>query len=383
MNNLHISLTEFRNESRVIKETNTLIKSGIFKNVYILSLGSSDLLESETLKNGVIVRRLILKSRFLPKNLFFQLFKYLEFFLYALNFIRIKKIKVLNIHSIALLPLGWISKVFNKHKLIYDAHELETEVHNAKGLRKHILKFIEKKLIYKCDLVIVVSENIADWYKNTYKITRPTVVMNAPALKNIASQNIFREIFGIKDSQLIFLYQGGLGAGRGIELLLKAFQKRQNNKAVIVFMGYGNLKDKILREIENCNNIFYLPAVSVTKVLDYTSSADIGFAITENTCLSHNFSMPNKLFEYTMVGLPVVVSNLKEMSNFVRKNNCGFVLNDNNVEELNKVIDLVLTTDLSTIKQNAIKASKANSWEVQERKMLKAYKSILFQESLG
>lgn len=38
MNNLHISLTEFRNESRVLKETQSLIDGNIFSRIHLAAL---------------------------------------------------------------------------------------------------------------------------------------------------------------------------------------------------------------------------------------------------------------------------------------------------------------------------------------------------------
>jgi len=43
----------------------------------------------------------------------------------------------------------------------------------------------------------------------------------------------------------IFLYQGGLNNGRGIEILLETFKNIENKNLVIVFMGYGTLEDEI------------------------------------------------------------------------------------------------------------------------------------------
>lgn len=43
----------------------------------------------------------------------------------------------------------------------------------------------------------MVSENIADWYRDTYKIARPTVVLNAPREQQVEKNDYFRETFGL------------------------------------------------------------------------------------------------------------------------------------------------------------------------------------------
>lgn len=377
MNNLHISLTEMRNESRVLKETNSILNDNIASKVYIASLHADDLDEEKIYKDNLILNRFKLSSRKLSKNLFVQVFKYFEFIYRVTLFYRKKDIKMVNIHAIALLPLGVLLKYLYRATLVYDTHELETETNGGNGLRKKLAKFMEKSLIKKCDIVFVVSENIADWYAKEYNIKRPIVVKNAPRLIDSKKTNHFRENLNIKDNSIIVLYQGGLSKGRGVDLLLESFKQRDDDKVVIVFMGYGQLEEEIKIASKENNNIFFHPAVAPEIVLDYTSSADIGISFIENTCLSYYYCLPNKLFEYAMAGLPVIVSNMKEMRELVEKYEMGIVVEDDKIKSMNSAIDKILESDIKQMKQNARRCAEENSWEQQEIKMIDEYKRVL------
>lgn len=376
MNNLHISLTEFRNESRVLKEVNSLKNSNIFEKVYIAALYGQDTDEYQTLSDGVFLKRFILHSRNWSRNFIVQLYKYLEFSFKVWNEYKDKNINVINVHALSLLPLGIILKSLFKAKLVYDTHELETEKNGLTGFRKKISKILEKKLIRNAELVFVVSESIADWYMNEYNISRPTVILNAPQKQTLPSCNHFREKFNIQPNQLILLYQGGLMKGRGVHLILDAFKQRSGSEVVAVFMGYGELEEEIKRASQKSNNIFFYPAVSPHIVLEYTSSADIGVSLIENTCLSYYYCMPNKLFEYAMAGLPIIVSNMKDMSEIVNKNHMGMVIEDFSPTGINSAINSLLQQDFQTLKSNAYITACNNSWEIQENKMLSAYKTM-------
>ncbi len=371
-----MSLTEMRNESRVLKETNSILNHNIASKVYIASLHADDLEEEKIYKDNLILNRFKLSSRKLSKNLFVQVLKYFEFIYRVTLFYRKKDIKMINIHAIALLPLGILLKYLYGAKLVYDTHELETETDGENGLRKKLAKFMEKSLIKKSDLIFVVSENIADWYKNEYDIQRPVVVKNAPRLIDAKKTNHFRENLGIKDESIIVLYQGGLSKGRGVDLLLEAFKKRKDDKVVIVFMGYGELEQEIKTARDEQNNIFFHPAVAPEIVLDYTSSADLGIHMIQNTCLNHYYCMPNKLFEYAMAGLPVIVSNMKEMRELVEKYDMGIVVFDDKIESMNNAIDKILELDIKQMKQNARRCAEENSWEEQEIKMINEYERV-------
>ena len=377
MNNLHITANEMRYASRVMKETNSILNLNIASKVYIASLHADDLKEQIIYRDNLILNRFKLSSRKLRKNLFFQIIKYFEFTYGLTLFYRKKDIKLINIHSIALLPLGVFLKNIFKAKLIYDTHELETETTGLKGLRQRLAKFMEKTLIKKCDLIFVVSENIADWYEREYVIQRPVVVKNAPRFIDSIKTNHFRENLGIKDDSIIVLYQGGLSKGRGVDLLLAAFKNRNDDKVVIVFMGYGQFEEDIKTASKEKLNIFFHPAVNPKIVLEYTSSADIGIHMIQNTCLNHYFCLPNKFLEYSMAGLPVIVSNMKEMRELVEIYNMGIIVEEESIDALNIAIDKILDSDIKQMKENARRCAEENSWEVQEVKMISEYKRVL------
>ena len=80
-------------------------------------------------------------------------------------------------------------------------------------------------------------------------------------------------------------------------------------------------------------------------MLRYTISADVGIHAIKNSCLNHYYCMPNKLFEYAMAGLPVIVSNMKEMRDFVLLNQMGVVVETEMVRWSNAWMFYALSVD--------------------------------------
>lgn len=87
--------------------------------------------------------------------------------------------------------------------------------------------------------------------------------------------------------------------------------------------------------------------------------------------------MPNKLFEYGMAGLPVIVSNMFDMAEYVQLNKCGLVLNELDVASVHNVIEAVQGENVPELSKRSYESACRNAWEVQEQKMLKAYNKIL------
>ena len=87
MNNLHISLTDLRYESRVLKQTATISSLTKIEHVYIAALHEDSLKQEEKITDKISLKRFVLKTRGLNKSFFLQIFKYLEFVLRVFFFL--------------------------------------------------------------------------------------------------------------------------------------------------------------------------------------------------------------------------------------------------------------------------------------------------------
>jgi len=367
-----IVLNNFTNDSRVLKEAISLQKAGY--DVTVVAMYEAPLDEFETIQ-GIRVHRVKLKSRGWSKHSLVQFVKYLELLYRVVK--RYKKSDILHCNDLNALPMGVLIKSFfnKKAKIVYDAHEYETQTNGLGGMKQRVVQFIERRLIKDADAVLTVSNSIAKEYVRLYGIAKPALVLNAPSYATVTKQDLFRERFGIQKEQKIFLYQGALNAGRGIETLLEAF-KGLAKESVLILMGYGTLVPRIEEYAKLFENIYFHEAVSPEVVLEYTSSADFGIATIEDSCLSYRYCLPNKMFEYMMVGIPLVVSALPEMKQVVEVYKVGVVLEENSVEGVQQAIGEAMKLDVETLKSNLDEARKIYNWQEQEQVLLKVYNEL-------
>lgn len=377
MKNIHIYYSNIQNESRMLKETKSLLAHNICSNITIIGFWSPGIPDYERIGANLEIQRIKVCNNKIFNKIKIPGLKFIDFCFKSIRLMKKIEPNMINIHMLLLLPLGMFFKKRNKCLFVYDTHELETETRRLFGFKKILSKVIEKSIIKYSDLIIVVSESIADWYAHEYNIDRPVVVLNAPNQRKVNRTNLLRDKLGIRDDQIILLYQGALFSGRGIDLILDAFKIRTDDKVVVVFMGYGELDKNIIDCSKNYKNIFFLPAVSPDIVLEYTSSADVGISLIENICLSYFYCMPNKLFEYAMVKLPILVSNMKEMTRIVTENNMGIVIEDYSPDGINSAINKFLSKDFNIMKENAYRVACENSWEIQEINLINAYNKML------
>lgn len=369
---IDLLFNDFTNDNRVLKESRSLQNNGF--EVELLATQFDKTLPKEEDIDGIKVKRInVGHFKFLPINL-------ILFWIKAI--IRYRKENIFHANDLyGLPPAYFIKKLFNKNaKIVYDCHEHETEAHiySGKPILKCFARVFEKLMIGSADEILVVSESIKEEYEKMYDIEEPTLIMNCPYYKDYGDKDLFRDEFDIPKDKIIFLYQGKYQPGRGVESLIDIFKKSIsfNPNIVLVLLSYGKNIDQLKSMITNIDNIYWHDKVPPDIYMNYVASADWGVHFMENTCKNHDYAMPNKLFDYFMGGLPVIVSNLKEMSNFVKKHEVGYVID---LEQPNEAVDIIKDINKNSKQKfidNVGKVAKEYTWEEQERDLLKIYNSL-------
>lgn len=371
---ISLTINNFKNDNRVYRMAAALQEWG--NEVCVVGILKGDVLEHENFK-GVNVHRVRLKSMSLPdNNKFFGIIKYIELFFKIIFTYRKKDIWHCNDFDAYLI--GALAKLTRPRlKLIYDCHEYESERNGMSKPFRLFVKIFERLFIPLAAEVITVGPSIKKEYERLYGLKNVHLVRNTPYLMPDAKHNRFREHFGINADQKIFLYQGILTYGRGLEILLETFALRATENAVVVVMGHGVLLEKVKEYAERYPLIYFHPSVPYEQIFEYTSSADVGMNTVQNTSLSYYYCYPNKLFEYIQSQLPILTNDLPDCSALVKEYGIGHVIKDFSVKGFNEAIDEMLTLDWTQF-ENAIKKIKPHlHWEEEVKKMREVYQSHL------
>lgn len=361
---LSLVLNSFENDSRVLRACDSLVAAGYA--VTVGALHEAGLPESE--KVGAIdVERVALHTRGWSKWRPVQVLKYAEWVVRVVQ--RFRGYDIVHCNDINTLPAGVLLKALSRGnaRIVYDAHEFES---NRKAGQSRVsirsLQMLEGFLIRFADKVITVSDGIADEYARIYQIDRPDVVMNVPWLQQASSDDRFRHRFGLRQDQIIFLTQGVLSPNRGIEIMLDTFAAMADDSRVLVIMGSGVLESRVRSYAQRSANIFHHPAVPPDQVIAHTVAADYGIALIRGASFSYQHCLPNKLFEYLMAGLPVIVSDLPEMRAVVERMNLGVVCETFSVAALSGACDTLIGLDQAMLGRNVATARATFNWDTQQ-----------------
>jgi glycosyltransferase involved in cell wall biosynthesis len=375
--NIHLYPSILKNETRIFKIVRTLRTNAVFEKVAVVGRHANGLQAHEDLGDGIHLYRLKSFFDFFPEGTLGKLLRTVGWYLSVLIWIRTRQVECVNCHSLPVLPLSVLLKYWKRCKLVYDTHELETETHVSNGLRKGIAKWAERVLINRVDTVCVVNKSIAAWYQKSYSLPHVWVVHNLPRRMTSLpkSTGLLRRAIGLDSpGALLFIYQGLLSSGRGIEILLDAFAEVRGERH-LVCMGYGPFEG-LVREASRLNsNIHFMPAVSPDKVKEYTVDADVGLSLIENTCLSYYLCAPNKLYEYAACGLAVVVTDFPEMRRFVDRYDCGWKVKLE-ADAFRRFIDSIDAQSIKAKRVNAARAGMNYCWENEEPELLSMYEAL-------
>lgn len=295
-------------------------------------------------------------------------------------------------HDLDGLVIGWLSTLFlpkaKKPKLVYDSHEFEIgRLTKRSRIGTLFVTYLERFLIKRCDLSIMVNEVIADKVQRIHQLkNRPIVVCSTPNLWNVDSaecKKVRKALCeGFDPDSTLLMYHGGVVNGRGIETLLRAVAANVNVCAVVL----GNGSDKYLSELQKQvkklgieKRIRFHPAVAITELWKYVGAADIGMILAPAIVANHLYSLPNKFFENIQSETPIICPAYPAMKPIVDHYHIGLTCDPEKLEEINACIEKMRTdTSFYNIcKDNTRWAKKELCWEKEKQKLLEAYNTIL------
>lgn len=302
------------------------------------------------------------------------LFFYLHFsFLLIIELIKTKA-DIFFAEDFYTLPFVTIIAKLKRAKVYYNSRELYAFLG---GLRNRpylqaIVRAVEKFFIKKVDLVLTTGEMDSKFLENYYKINNTLVIRNIPLFQVPKEKFDFRKKYNIPKDYLILLYQGVLLEGRGVPIIINALKELP--KTYLIILGDGEQKNNFRKLAEDLNvekRVIFAGVYDQKELINYTAGADIGLALIENISISYYHALPNKLFEYIMAGLPVIVSNLPQMKKIVEDYKVGEVVDIEKGESIVSIIQKWYENPalLNEYKKNCLIAAKELNWQEEYKRV--------------
>lgn len=290
--------------------------------------------------------------------------------------------RVIIIRDLPLMLTGIICGRILKAKVIFDMAECYPEMY-ASGTNKTLATKIAKNktlaLIYEkfcvkySDLIWVMIEESRDrLIKMGVNPNKISIVSNTPPPEK--HKNLPRNHTG---ESLHILYVGFVTEIRGLDLLVNAvheFKKKHPNAEIQAdIVGVGSATEHIqdlihqhkLHEYVRVHG--WLEYEEITKLFEI---ANVG-ALTYQVCPHWNHTIPNKIFDYMIEGLPVLATEVVPISRILIDTQSGLVGKDRYPEDIANKLSMLMDSELrNKLGSNGQKAIRDQyNWSIEEQRI--------------
>jgi len=265
--------------------------------------------------------------------------------------------------------------------LLYDSHELWTR-QSSLVHRPPVRWFwtaLERRLIARAHRVITVGPAIAERLEEMYGLDQVTVLRNLPMFRPRVSGDHLRERLELSDGWPVLLYQGGFLTDNGLPEQIRAMSRV--SEAHLVLLGGGPTEGALRHQVESSglgDRVHFHPRVPFGQLHELTCSADVGLCLIRPMGESFYYSMPNKLFEYMMAGLPVLGSNCPEIQAVIETTGTGEIADPTDVGALSRALTAMVEDGdrRQQYSEASLRAARTYCWEQEAPKLTSLYANL-------
>jgi glycosyltransferase involved in cell wall biosynthesis len=295
---------------------------------------------------------------------------------------------VVHCHDCMALPAGIAVKRALGIPLVYDAHEIyEAAAATRVGIVDYYAR-IHSRFMPEIDGFITINQSAAEYYRRAYPQAPQAVIIRNAASKvpPFSYDGRLHAAAGLRRSQKILLYHGGFTAHRGLATLVRSgFLLPQDWS--LVLMGWGPLQqeleqiaaaERLKRPASDSQKAVFVPRVPREDLHLWSAGGSVGIIPYENNVLNHWICSPNKLWEFPISGVPILVQPFPELRRVVETYGCGWILPEEySASAIASLIASLSDEEIARAKGCCSDFVDADNWDdTYERRLVEFYGSL-------
>ncbi|GAO30523.1 glycosyltransferase [Geofilum rubicundum] len=218
--------------------------------------------------------------------------------------------------------------------VVFDSHEYFPEVPEIR--HKTFVKWfwlrLESFLVPMVDEGMTVSQGIVEIYRKKYG-------RNFKLIRNVPNTPVHvMEIRPVSEQAVVY-YQGALNVGRGLKESVRALLFLPNYRMVIAGSGDEETElHDLVKVLGLEDRVRFTGQLPFEALAAEAAQAHVGLCILENMGLNYYHSLPNRIFDYPALGLPVIATSFPDMAEIVNQYQTGLLVSSLDPEEIAKAI---------------------------------------------
>ena len=368
---------------RATREVEILKEHGYKISVVSWIKDKSDLPSTET-REDIDVHRILLKP---PKQgLLGRVLAYRKVIKDMSRKITELKPNAIVCHDLEILKAGVTAKKKLSVPLFFDAHEnWPAMVEENSKLEAKIFANMEKKLLKHVTHSYTYGDDLTE--KDKKLGFSATTLFNSKSLDAVAHINEaevdrYKRGLGLTQSDFIVGFAGSVNLENGIQQTLDCLPNLPEDIKYLVVGGSGREEEltaakKYAQDKGVEDRVIFTGRVKSKEMLELIATFQIGTALFQPLSPNHVARVPNKLFDYMALSVPMIVSDFPNMKNIVvSQSDCGVAVNPMDVKWISQAI-----THFHKHRDEA-KEKGANgrrmfetvySWDMQKKKLLDSH----------
>ncbi|WP_158299652.1 glycosyltransferase family 4 protein [Glycomyces paridis] len=234
-------------------------------------------------------------------------------------------------------------------RLLYDAHEFVPGITNPAGSRWLASQTLYEREYFKCaDAVVTVSEPLADLLVAEHGLAeRPAVVLNTPPrTPSAAPAPGVRAACGLPAETPLAVYCGGAAEPRGLHTLVGTLALLPDLHVALVIntldSPYVQGLVATAEAAGAADRLHLMGYVPYAELPAFLASADVGVHPLRRGPVNHEVALSTKFFEFLQARIPVVVSDVRAMSEAVADMGIGESFASEDTADLARALTAVL-----------------------------------------
>ncbi|MDD2473127.1 MULTISPECIES: glycosyltransferase family 4 protein [unclassified Methanoculleus] len=291
---------------------------------------------------------------------------------------------VVHCHEPDALFVALLLKALKGRKVVYDVHEhWPSEIPYDLGIRNGTLvqralsafvSSVEIAMARRTENLFAVSESVAARFKE--RGLEPIILPNYSLAAIAIPYNPNRS-----GRKLMFM-AGNINSFHGVGECIRAVSRVRERYPDTSLTLVGNVREDLKKHTHGSDrNEFILSTgfLPYREMYEKLNEGTVALLVFQPTYYNIFIGLPNKLFDYMLLGLPVIASDLPEIRNVVSKADCGILVDPGNVSDIADAIAYLFDhpEEAQRMGANGRRAVlETYNWSAMEADLLQAYRNL-------
>ncbi|MBV9860514.1 MAG: glycosyltransferase family 4 protein [Alphaproteobacteria bacterium] len=352
---LMLVLNEVAHDSRVLKCARFVKDRGDDITVFGVSKDRAQTRPFATRIDGVAVTlfphpRFLLRTAKIPSYNWYVTLQHLIATVWA----HVEKLDphIIHTHDFNMLKIGqeFVLRLRRNGRPVYWIHDFHEYVAGLTSIDDEIRRLglrHQDEAIWMPDARLTVSPHLSRALAHDYGLRRgPTVLLNTNSLRHFDPnfRPTIREALGLSNEVPLAVYSGGVSRPRGVHTLVEALPLVSDLHVALLTNNADAYVDSLKAAAAAAGTgerLHLVPYVAPQDVPSFLRDATIGVHPMVHFP-NAEVALPNKLFDYCLARLPVIVSDCRAMAEFVSEWGIGEVFRAESREDLAAALGRVI-----------------------------------------